>query len=58
MFQMPLRPFLHTDFQKSPQYQISRKPVQWDPRWYMEQDRQMDGHNQASLIMRTRQQNV
>jgi len=24
-----------TDFLTSPQYQISRQSVQWDPRWYM-----------------------
>jgi hypothetical protein len=50
MFQMHLRSFLHTVFRESPQYQISWKCFQWDPRWYMEQDRQMDGHNEASLL--------
>jgi len=32
-----------TDFNKRLQYQISRKSVQWEPRWYMRTDGQTNG---------------
>ena len=40
-----------TDFHKSPppQYQISLKSVQWEPRWYMRTDGRTDGHDEANM---------
>jgi len=32
----------YTDFHKNPHYQISRKSIQWEPRGYMQEDRQTD----------------
>jgi len=39
-----------TDFDKSPQCQISRKSVHWEPRWYMRTDRRTDGHGEANRL--------
>jgi len=33
-----------TDFHESPQFQISRKSVQWELLWYLQIDGRTDGH--------------
>jgi hypothetical protein len=40
-----------TEFRKSPQQQITRKSVQWEPRWHMRTNGQTDSRtNMAKLI--------
>jgi len=43
-----------TDFRRSPQYQISRKSAQWEPRWYVWTDRHDEANRLFSRLRRTR----
>jgi hypothetical protein len=40
-----------TDFHRSPQYQISRKFVQWEPLCYMRTDRRKDRRKDMTKVI-------